>query len=195
MVLLLRKKMIDLELVFKLLIKSDMETISFDRLLLKTAFCCMASDGEIVPKEVKVIKKLCEKSPVFKDFDFKKEINALISRLNSNGKDFINYYFSLLKDTDLSDDEELALIDFAVETIKSDKKIEYTEIKFFKAIRHNLKVSNEKILAKHDDIEYWLEDDIKSESNIDKLISQYLEIANLPQFESISLNDIEMLKN
>ena len=50
-------------------------------------------------------------------------------------------------------------------------------------------------MAKHDDIEYWLEDDIKSESNIDKLISQYLEIANLPQFESISLNDIEMLKN
>ena len=172
-----------------------METISFDRLLLKTAFCCMASDGNIDKKEVALIKKLCEKSPVFKDFDFKKEINALVSRLNANGKDFINYYFSLLKDADLSDDEELALIEFAVETIKADELIEYSEIKFFKAIRHNLKLSNKQILAKHDDIEYWLEDDIKSESNIDKLISQYFEIANLPQFESISLNDIEMLKN
>ena len=172
-----------------------METISFDRLLLKTAFCCMASDGNIDKKEVALIKKLCEKSPVFKDFDFKKEINALISRLNSNGKDFINYYFSLLKNADLSDVEELALIDFAVETIKSDELIEYAEIKFFKAIRSNLKLSNKQILEKLDDIEYWLEDDIKSESNIDKLISQYLEIANLPQFESISLNDIEMLKN
>ena len=172
-----------------------METISFDRLLLKTAFCCMASDGNIDKKEVVLIKKMCEKSPVFVDFDFKKEINALVNKLNANGKDFINYYFSLLKDAELTLEEELTLIEFAVETIKSDEKIEYTEIKFFNAIRHNLKVSNEKILAKHDDIEYWLEDDIKSESNIDKLISQYFEIANLPQFESISLNDIEMLKN
>lgn len=172
-----------------------METISFDRLLLKTAFCCMASDGNIDKKEVALIKKMCEKSPVFKDFDFKKEINALVSRLNANGKDFINYYFSLLKDADLSDDEELALIEFAVETIKADESIEYSEIKFFKAIRHNLKLSDEKILEKHNDIEYWLEDDIIFESNIDRLISQYFEIANLPHFETISLNDIEILKN
>jgi len=170
-----------------------METISFDRLLLKTAFCCMASDGNIDKKEVEIIKKLCEKSPIFKDFDLKKEINALVSRLNANGKDFIYYYFSLLKVADLSDDEELALIEFAVETIKADELIEYSEIKFFKAIRHYLKLSNEKILAKHDDIEYWLEDDISTESNIDKVINQYLEVANLPQFELITSNDIEML--
>ena len=172
-----------------------MVRISFDRLLLKTAFCCMASDGIIAKKEVVLIKKLCERSPVFKNFDFKKEINALVSRLNANGKDFINYYFSLLKDADLTDDEELALLEFAIETIKADESIEYTEIKFFKAIRHNLKVPNELILAKYNDIEYWLEDDIKTESNIDKIINQYLEVANLPQFELISLNDIEILKN
>ena len=138
--------MIDLELVFKLLIKSDMETISFDRLLLKTAFCCMTSDGKIDNKEVTLIKKLCDKSPIFKDLNFKKEINDLVERLNANGKDFINYYFSLLKDSDLTPDEELKLIEFAVETIKSDELIEYAEIKFFKAIRSNLKLSNKQIL-------------------------------------------------
>ena len=172
-----------------------METISFDRLLLKTAFCCMASDGNIDKKEVALIKKMCEKSPVFIDFDFKKEINALVSRLNANGKDFINYYFSLLKDAELTLEEELTLIEFAVNTIKADELIEYSEIKFFKAIRHNLKLSDEKILAKHDDIEFWLEDDISTESNIDKVINQYLEVANLPQFELITSNDIEMLQN
>ena len=172
-----------------------MERISFDRLLLKTAFCCMASDGNIAKKEVLLIKKMCEKSPVFVDFDFKKEMNALVNKLNANGKDFINYYFSLLKDAELTLEEELTLIEFAVNTIKADELIEYSEIKFFKAIRHNLKVSNEQILAKHTDIEYWLEDDIKTESNIDKLINQYLEVANLPQFELISSTDIESLQN
>jgi uncharacterized tellurite resistance protein B-like protein len=172
-----------------------METISFDRLVLKTAFCCMASDGNINKNEVALIKKMCSKSPLFKEFDFKEEINSLVNRLNDNGKDFINYYFELLKVADLSLEEELTLIDFAVNTIKADELIQYSEIKFFKVIRHNLKLSDEQILAKHDDIEYWLEDDIKTESNIDKFINQYLEVANLPHFELISYNDIEMLQN
>lgn len=172
-----------------------MGTISFDRLLLQTAFCCMACDGNIDKKEVALIKKLCEKSPVFRNFDFKKEINALVGRINANGKDFFNYYFGLLKNSNLTNEEELTLIEFAVETIKADELIEYSEIKFFKAIRHNLKLSDEKILAKHDDIEFWLEDDISTESNIDKVINQYLEVANLPQFELITSNDIEMLQN
>jgi len=172
-----------------------METISFDRLVLKTAFCCMASDGNIDKKEVVLIKKMCSNSPLFKDFDFKDEINSLVKRLNAEGKDFINYYFGLLKDANLNFEDELILIDFAVNTIKADELIEYSEIKFFKAIRHNLKLSDEQILAKHDDIEYWLEDDIKTESNIDKLINQYLEVANLPQFELLSVTDIESMQN
>jgi len=79
-----------------------METISFDRLLLKTAFCCMASDGNIDKKEVALIKKMCDKSTVFKDLDFKKEINLFVNGLNASGKEFINDYFELLKEADLS---------------------------------------------------------------------------------------------
>lgn len=164
-----------------------METISFDRLVLKTAFCCMASDGNIDKKEVALINKMCSKSPLFKDFDFKKEINSLVKRLNENGKDFINYYFELLKVANLTVEEELTLIDFAANTIKADELIEYSEIKFFKVIRHNLKVSDEQILDAFPEIESWLEDDIIAVSNIDKLINQYFEAAELPQFELITL--------
>lgn len=42
-----------------------MDTIPFDKLLLKTTFCCMASDGNIDKREVALIKSLCEKSTVF----------------------------------------------------------------------------------------------------------------------------------
>jgi uncharacterized membrane protein YebE (DUF533 family) len=46
-----------------------METVSFDKLLLKTAFCCMASDGHIDNKEINLIKSMCENSSLFKEFN------------------------------------------------------------------------------------------------------------------------------
>ncbi|MFZ4798123.1 MAG: TerB family tellurite resistance protein [Bacteroidia bacterium] len=164
-----------------------MKTITFDRLLLKTAFCCMASDGNIDKREIALIKLMCENSPIFKEFDFKKEINELVKNLNTSGKEFISYYFDLLKESNLSEEEELTLIVFAISTIKADDLIEYAEIKFFKVIRSNLKVSNERILEAFPEIEYWLEDDIIAGSHIDKLIYQYFESAELPKFELITL--------
>jgi len=129
-----------------------MDTISFDKLLLKTAFCCMASDGHIDKREVDLIRSMCERSPLFVNFNFLEEINILIEKINTKGKEFISYYFDLLAASTLSEQEELILIDFAIKTIEADEQIEYSEIKFFKSIRHRLKISDEKILAVYPDI-------------------------------------------
>ena len=172
-----------------------METISFDKLLVKTAFCCMASDGEINPKEIALIKTLCEESSYFANFKFDEEINKLIIKLNEGGKEFIKYYFDILKNSTLSEPEELTLIDFAVKTIHADGVDEYSEIKFFKVIRHNLKVTDERIIASYPEIESWLEQDIITESYLDKITKQYLDIAELPKFELISSLDKSSLDN
>lgn len=163
----------------------NMETVTFDRLLLKTAFCCMASDGKIENREITIIKSMCEKSSLFKEMKFEDEINVLVSKINSKGKEFISYYFELLKNSELSEQEELTLIDFAINTIKADDLIEYSEIKFFKVIRHNLKISDEKIVSTYPEIESWLEQDIITESYLEKITKQYLDTAELPQFELI----------
>jgi hypothetical protein len=76
-----------------------------------------------------------------------------------------------------------------VQTIKADELIEYAEIKFFKVIRNNLKISVEKILAVYPDIESWLEEDISTESKLDKLMKQYFDSAELPQFDLITIFD------
>jgi len=165
-----------------------METISFDKLLLKTAFCCMASDGNIDNREIALIKSMCEKSALFKDFNFQEEINSLVSKINTRGKEFISYYFDLLGKSTLTEQEELTLIDFAIKTIKADEQIEFSEVKFFKNIRHRLKVSDDSILAVFPDIEQFLEEDIVTESFLDKITNQYLEAAELPQFELISID-------
>ena len=88
----MNKKTKDQELGLNFKLKK-METISFDKLLLKTAFCCMASDGHIDNREIELIKSMCEKSPLFKDFKFEEEINQLVIKINARGKEFIQYYF------------------------------------------------------------------------------------------------------
>jgi len=165
-----------------------MDTINFDKLLLKTVFCCMASDGHIDSREIALIKTMCENSTFFKDFNFQEEINSLLNKINLRGKEFISYYFELLEKSSLSEKEELILIDFAIQTIKADEQIEYAEIKFFKNIRHRLKISDENILAVFPDIEQFLEEDIMTKSFLDKITNQYLQSAELPQFELLSLD-------
>lgn len=168
-----------------------MDTIGFDKLLLKTAFCCMASDGHIDKREVALINSLCAQSPVFENFDFHEEINRLVVKINSGGKEFIKYYFEMLNNANLSEEEELTLIDFAIHTINADEQVEYAEIKFFKNIRHRLRVSDEKILEKYPDIELYLEQDIKTESYLDKIMHNYLDIAEIPAFDMINYLEIK----
>ena len=164
-----------------------METITFKKILLKTAFCCMAADGNIDNREIALIKSMCDKHPLLANINFQEEINLLIGKINSGGKSFIQDYFNLLKQSELTEEEELTLIDFAIQTINSDEQIEYSEIKFFKNIRHRLKVSNEKILERFPDIEQYLEDDIITDTFLDKITSQYFEISELPKFDLISI--------
>jgi len=166
-----------------------MEASEFNKLMLKTAFCCMAADGNIDDREITLIKSMCQKSPLFANFNFQEEINLLVGKINSGGKTFIQYYFDLLKEAKLTEQEELTLIDFAIQTINADEQIEYSEIKFFKNIRHRLNVSDEKILARFPDIELYLEDGIITDGYLDKITSHFFEISELPQFDLISIAD------
>jgi hypothetical protein len=88
----------------------------------------------------------------------------------------------------LSEIEELTLIDFAIQTIKADEQIEYSEIKFFKNIRHRLKISDNNILASFPDLEQFLEEDIVTDSFLKKITSQYLETVEFPLFDLIKID-------
>ncbi len=167
-----------------------MDIISFDKLLLRTAFCCMASDGNIDAREITLIKNLCADSELFKGFNFAEEINLLVDQINVDGKGFIRQFLTHLNDRELSNDEQLKILDFAIQTIHADDQLEYSEIKFFKNIRHRLSISDEAILNRFPDIEMFLEDDIESENMLDLITSQYLDNIQLPQFESISIDQL-----
>lgn len=168
-----------------------MENIPFDKLLLKTAFCCMAADGDIDKKEITVIKNLCADSPLFQNFDFNTEINALLEKINNDGKGFINYYFNILNESKLSDSEELEILKFAIQTIQADEKVEYSEIKFFKAITKCLEVSDEVISENFPEMEMFLGDDIEDDNVLDSLVGKYFNSVELPKFSAINTDFID----
>lgn len=167
-----------------------MEKIEFEKLLLQTAFCCLAADGDIDQREIDLIKNIFGSKDQYKEVDFDTKMNSYIKFYNEKGKEFFHFYFDLLDKSNLSEEEELELIDMAIQTIHADDKVEYSEIKFFKVIRHHLKVSDENILSKFPDLEFFLEEDIDTSTTIDKLIGHYFDTVELSKFDLIDIGDI-----
>lgn len=136
-----------------------------NELLLKTAFCCMACDGEIAPEEIQLVKKITEQSELFSNLNVEKELNAFIAQINEQGKAFLANYIQEVADASLTQNEELALIKLAIQTIEADENVEYSEVSFFKRIRAKLSISDDDILAELPDKEDYLMPDIIDKSD------------------------------
>lgn len=164
-----------------------METKTFKKILLKTAFSCMACDGDIDKREVALIKKMHKEKGLFGEININEELEKLLKAINKDGHQFLKDYLSELSATTLSKVEELQLIVVAIDTIKADDIIEYSEVKFFKVIRSKLKIESEEILKKHPDFEEYLEQDIVSESYLSGLYDNYFNTESLPIFDMKSI--------
>lgn len=153
-----------------------------NELLLRTAFCCMACDGSIDPEEVGMIKDLSNVKNLFGEISINDELDRLTEELKLKGKLFLKEYLSTLAEQDLSEEEELTIANVAFQTIRADKNIEYSEIKFFKVIRANLtKVSDDTLIEKIEGIdENYLAQDIKAD---------YVQLHE-DYFSSVNLNTI-----
>lgn len=129
-------------------------------LYLKTIFCCMACDGEIAQEEIGMVKHLSSEYDVFSDVEIESYLNRWITAINENGTTFLGNYLNELSRANLSLSEQTFIVDLAIKTIEADKRIEYTEIKFFKKLRSRLSITNEEILKRHPDKDDFLLPDI-----------------------------------
>lgn len=171
-----------------------MENTEFEKLLLKTSFCCLASDGNIDKREIDLMQSIFTNYDQYKDVNFHEKINSFIKIYNEKGKDFFTFYFDILRKESFSIEDEMRIIDIAIRTIHADDIIEYSEIKFFKIIRHHLKATDDQILERFPNIEIFLEKDIETESYYDKITKQYFDTVDLPQFELVSIENIGQSK-
>ncbi len=129
-------------------------------LYLKTIFCCMACDGEIAKEEIEMVKHLSSEYDIFSSVEVESYLNRWITAINENGTTFLGNYLNELSRTNLSLPEQAFIVDLAIKTIEADKRIEYTEIKFFKKLRGRLSIADEEILKRHPDKEDFLLPDI-----------------------------------
>lgn len=157
--------------------------MEMNELLLRTAFACMSCDGNIAPEEVELIKQMAINNHLFGDIDIDKELDNMVGEINIKGKRFLKQYLISLSEQSMTEEEELEVADVAVQTIRADKKIEYSEIKFFKVLRSNLKVvTNEQLLEKIDGIdENYLSQDIQSDYL--QMFDDYFNTIELPKFD------------
>lgn len=164
----------------------------FDELLLKTAFCCMASDGEIAQEEIDTIQKLCHREEMLKKMDFQNEIKRFVEEINKQGMQFIKNYLDELEKTSLTELENINLLNIVFEVIFADGKVEYSEVKFFRNIRIRLSISDEAIeknFANTPDLDIFLAKDIVDHLSVEKVTQQYFSSIEIPQF---NLEDFKM---
>lgn len=136
-------------------------------LYLKTAFCCMACDGEIDPSEVALLKKLVSNGEIFSGLNVQEKLDEYVKDINNEGRLFLNRYIEELTQAGLDDESSLRLIKLAIDTIEADERIEYSEVSFFKRLRKRLTVSDKQILAKMPDKEDYLLPDIEDPDDYD----------------------------
>ena len=132
-----------------------------NELLLKTAFCCMACDGEIAQAEVELVKKYAKEQSAFKDMDVENILNGYVEQINSAGASYLAKFLEEVSSADLNEAEELSIVKLAIEMIEADQNIEYSEIRFFKQIRERLKLDDDVILSQLPDKEEYLLPDVK----------------------------------
>lgn len=159
-----------------------------NELFLRTAFACMSCDGEIASEEVELIKQMSKEKQLFGEIDIDKELDELVREINLKGKGFLKQYLVNLAEESLTEEQELKVADVAVQTIRADNRIEYSEIIFFKVLRSNLKiVSDETLLEKIDGIEEnYLAQDIQADYL--QMYDDYFNTIELPKFEMKTIN-------
>lgn len=155
--------------------------MALNELYLRTAFCCMACDGEIADEEVALLNKLALTEQVFGDLDIQMSINNYIESINKLGKVFLEEYLEDVRNACLDDYSSLQLVKIAIDTIEADNQVEYSEVSFFKRIRKQLSIKDEVILEAMPDKEDYLLPDVETEDIFDWSFS----------FQSIQLPELK----
>ena len=145
--------------------------MDINELYLKTAFCCMACDGDIAEEEVALLGRVASESKLFSGIDVQAKVNEYVESINKEGKGFLSNYLREVTSAELNDEQALSLVKLAIDTIEADNNIEYSEVSFFKEIRKRLTITDATILEAMSDKEDYLLPDVEVPDDMDWSVS------------------------
>ncbi|UXX80774.1 TerB family tellurite resistance protein [Reichenbachiella carrageenanivorans] len=163
----------------------------FSKLLLKTVFSFMTCDGHISPKEISFIKELAKEKIDLSNIDVDAELKLMVELINLKGLDFFDDYFKKVNNATLTEEQEILLLESAIQTITADDQVKKEEINFLKILRTTLKSPDQKILDKFPKIgKNFIHKDALTEIYIKELYSNYFKENTLPTFDLSQVQDI-----
>ena len=165
----------------------------FNKLLFRTAFCCMTCDGHIDETEIEEIHKMDKNTSYFGEIDVSKELKAMINDLRSIGNRVIENLFSDLRKTKLNMVQELLILEVTLRIIHADEKVDENELRFLKLLRGRLELHDETIIERFGKDVLLFDKDYRSEIEISE--KEYLSGIKLPNLKELDNIDISNLKN
>lgn len=127
----------------------------------------MACDGDIASDEIDLLKEFVQNDDTFQGDDVQGEVNKCIVAINEQGASYLATYLNDVAAANLDDDSALKLITVAIRMIEADNKVEYSEVRFFKRIRNELKISDDKLYEAFPDKDDYFLPDIVAPKDLD----------------------------
>lgn len=124
-----------------------MRKSEFQEFLLRSAVCVIACDGKIEESEIQEVRRMAENEIFFMGYDYEEPFGNLLKEINLNGTSFINAYLTELSKIELTENQELNLINVLIKAIESDEVVENNEIKFLQMVKSKLKISEETVIS------------------------------------------------
>ena len=141
-----------------------MEKLNFKEILLRTAVCAIACDGDIDDREKEALYNIEKKSPYFYEEDLSSRLDQLIENCMSNFQSFKDELFKSLDEVELNIVEELTLLEISFRIIEADKIEQESEQEFVISLREHLKLGNDMIIERFGVIDYLTKEESEFKS-------------------------------
>ena len=141
-----------------------MEKSNFKEILLYTAVCAIACDGDIDDREKEALYNIEKNSPYFSSEDLSSTLDKLIENCMSSFQSFKDELFKSLDEVELNIVEELTLLEISFRIIAADEIEQESEQEFVINVRQHLKVESEMIRERFGVIDYLTKEESEFKS-------------------------------
>jgi uncharacterized tellurite resistance protein B-like protein len=125
-----------------------MKNSEFKDFLFKSAVIAMSCDGYIAEEEINEIKSIVANEIYFMGFDFEEPLHKNIEAIKMYGMRAVNDYLHEITNNDLSEHQELILIEVLLKIILADSEVKESELQFLHLAKSRVRTDEQTLIVK-----------------------------------------------